>query len=100
MTNDNEYASDEQLRSDRELFSSLLKHIVQTAPNEDPTDFVLSSIGRNVGADRCYVYRFWDPSKTSMCTNTHTSGAPRASSRKSTDSRHATSRTLWSSTPT
>ena len=71
MTNDNEYASDEQLRSDRELFSSLLKHIVQTAPNEDPTDFVLSSIGRNVGADRCYVYRFWDPGKTSMCTNTH-----------------------------
>ena len=59
------------LQNDRMLFSSLLRHIVQTPPNEDPTDFVLSSLGRNVGADRCYVYRFWDPGKTSMCTNTH-----------------------------
>ena len=62
---------DESLLGDRELFSSLLKHVVQTPPNEDPTDFVLSSLGQNVGADRCYVYRFWDPGKTSMCTNTH-----------------------------
>ena len=59
------------MRSDRTLFSSLLKHVVQTQPNEDPSDFVLASIGQNVGADRCYVYRFWDPGKTSMCTNTH-----------------------------
>ena len=59
------------LQNDRMLFGSLLRHIVQTPPNEDPTDFVLSSLGRNVGADRCYVYRFWDPGKTSMCTNTH-----------------------------
>ena len=63
--------TNEELRNDRALFSSLLKHIVQAPPNEDPTDFVLASIGRNVGADRCYVYRFWEPGKTSMCTNTH-----------------------------
>ena len=71
MTKDFDTTSDGQLRNDRELFSSLLKHIVQSAPNEDPTDFVLSTIGRNVGADRCYVYRFWNPGKSSMCTNTH-----------------------------
>ena len=61
----------ELYRKDRELFSSLLKHVVQAAPSEDPSNFVLATIGRNVGADRCYVYRFWDPGKTSMCTNTH-----------------------------
>ena len=53
------------------LFSSLVKYIVQTAPNDDPSDHVLATIGRNVGADRCYVYRFWEPGKSSMCTNTH-----------------------------
>ena len=53
------------------LFSSLVKHIVQAPPNEDPSDFVLASIGQSVGADRCYVYRFWEPGKSSMCTNTH-----------------------------
>lgn len=39
MTQDSEYASGEQLRNDRELFSSLLKHIVQSAPSEDPHRF-------------------------------------------------------------
>jgi len=68
--NKSEYEND-ILRSDRTLFSSLLRHVVQTPSNEDPTDFVLSSLGKNVGADRCYVYRFWDPGKTSVCTNTH-----------------------------
>ncbi len=58
-------------RSDRALFGSLLKHVVRAAPNEAPFDFVLAAIGRNVGADRCYVYRFWEPGKSSMCTNTH-----------------------------
>ena len=67
----NEESGVDILQNDRMLFSSLLRHIVQSPPNEDPTDFVLSSLGRNVGADRCYVYRFWDPGKTSMCTNTH-----------------------------
>ena len=67
----NERETAEILRKDRALFSSLLKHIVQAKPNEDPSDFVLASIGRNVGADRCYVYRFWEPGKSSMCTNTH-----------------------------
>ena len=71
MANEKENFDYEQLRNDRALFSSLLKHVVQAAPNEDPSDFVLASIGRNVGADRCYVYRFWEPGKTSMCTNTH-----------------------------
>ena len=59
------------IRDDRMLFSSLMKHIAQSAPNEDPSDFILASIGQSVGADRCYVYRFWDSSKSSMCTNTH-----------------------------
>ena len=63
--------ADDYIREDRELFSSLVKRIVQAAPNEDPSDFVLESIGRSVGADRCYVYRFWEPGKSSMCTNTH-----------------------------
>ena len=58
-------------RDDHALYSSLLKHVVQAAPGEDPFDFVLAAVGRNVGADRCYVYRFWEPGKTSMCTNTH-----------------------------
>ena len=62
---------EEYIRDDRMLFSSLVKHIVQAAPNEDPSDFVLASIGQSVGADRCHVYRFWEPGKSSMCTNTH-----------------------------
>ena len=64
-------SGEDYIREDRALFSSLLKRIVQAAPNEDPSDFVLESIGRSVGADRCYVYRFWEPGKSSMCTNTH-----------------------------
>lgn len=72
MTNKDESRTQlEKLHSDRALFSSLLNHVVQAAPTEDPSDFVLAAIGRNVGADRCYVYRFWEPGKTSMCTNTH-----------------------------
>ena len=71
MANEIENTIDETLCDDRALFSSLLKYVVQAAPNEDASDFVLASIGQNVGADRCYVYRFWDPEKTSMCTNTH-----------------------------
>ncbi len=71
MTIENENLDYEAYHNDRALFSSILKHIVQAAPNEDPSDFVLESIGRSVGADRCYVYRFWDPGKSSMCTNTH-----------------------------
>ena len=64
-------STEDYIREDRALFSSLLKRIVQAAPNEDPSDFVLESIGRSVGADRCYVYRFWEPGRSSMCTNTH-----------------------------
>ena len=71
MAKGKESKVEEYIREDRMLFSSLLRHIVQAAPNEDPSDFVLASIGRSVGADRCYVYRFWDPGKSSMCTNTH-----------------------------
>ena len=69
MKNENKVA--DFLRDDRTLFSSLLRHIGLSAPNEDSTDFILASIGRNVGADRCYAYRFWEPGKSSMCTNTH-----------------------------
>ena len=71
MTNKEEKPLEQYIRDDRMLFSSLLKHIVQVAPNEDPSDFVLASIGQSAGADRCYVYRFWEPGKSSMCTNTH-----------------------------
>ena len=70
MTKD-EISFNTYLHSDHELFSSLLRRIVQAAPNEDLSDYVLSEIGRNVGADRCYVYRFWDLGKSLMCTNTH-----------------------------
>ena len=71
MAKEKESKIEDYIRADRMLFSSLLKHIVQAAPNEDPSDFVLASIGQSVGADRCYVYRFWEPGKSSMCTNTH-----------------------------
>ena len=71
METDPEKSAERGRDGDRSLFGALLKHVVRSAPNEDPTDFVLESIGRNVGADRCYVYRFWEPGKSSMCTNTH-----------------------------
>ena len=32
------------ISDDRMLFSSLMKHIAQSAPNEDPSDFILASI--------------------------------------------------------
>ena len=71
MAKGKESKVEEYIREDRMLFSSLVRHIVQAAPNEDPSDFVLAAIGQSVGADRCYVYRFWEPGKSSMCTNTH-----------------------------
>ena len=71
MAKGKERSLEEFQRADRTLFSSLVKRIVQAAPNEDLSDFILESIGRSVGADRCYVYRFWEPGKSSMCTNTH-----------------------------
>ena len=71
MTQENEMSNAETLSTDCTLYSSLLKHIVQAAPNEDSSDYVLAVIGQNVGADRCCVYWFWDPGKSSMCTNTH-----------------------------
>ena len=68
---ENGIPDDETMHADHALFGSLLRRVVQAEPNEDISDFVLAEIGRNVGADRCYVYRFWDPGKSSMCTNTH-----------------------------
>ncbi len=53
------------------MLDSLLRRVVQAPPNVDSAGFVLESIGRRVGADRCYVYRFWDPGRSAMCTNTH-----------------------------
>ena len=71
MMKENNDSGDEFYYNDRAMFSALLKRIVQAVPNEDPSDFVLETIGRSVGADRCYVYWFWEPGKSSMCTNTH-----------------------------
>ena len=53
------------------LFNSLLERIIRASPNEDSANVILETIGRVVEADRCYAYRFWDPGKSSMCTNTH-----------------------------
>ena len=53
------------------LFHSLLERIVRASPNEDSASIVLESIGRAVGADRCYAFRFWEPGRSSVCTNTH-----------------------------
>ena len=53
------------------LFNSLLERIVRASSNEDSANVILEAIGRTVGADRCYAYRFWEPGKSSMCTNTH-----------------------------
>lgn len=69
MTDENEIH--ESICTDRMLLSSITKHIARAAQNEDSSDFVLASIGQSVGADRCSVFRFWDPGKSSMCTNTH-----------------------------
>ena len=71
MDKEHDNYDNELIRGDRALFSSLLRQVVQAAPDEDPVDFVLAAIGRNAGADRCCVYRFWEPGKSSMCTNTH-----------------------------
>ena len=53
------------------LFNSLLERIVRASSNEDSASIIIETIGRTVGADRCYAYRFWEPGKSSMCTNTH-----------------------------
>ena len=53
------------------LFNSLLERIVRASPNEDSASIILETIGRTVNADRCYAFRFWDPGKSSVCTNTH-----------------------------
>ena len=71
MKNENEENMVDFLREDRLLFSSLLRHIVRASPNEDSANLIIEMIGRNMKADRCYAYRFWDPDKSSMCTNTH-----------------------------
>ena len=59
------------MKGDRALFGSLLKHIVRASPDEDCASLILETVGRAVEADRCYAYRFWEPGKSSMCTNTH-----------------------------
>ena len=71
MSEVNDSSCIDAMRNDRVLFSSLFKRVVQASPNEDLSNLVLETVGRNVGADRCYVYRFWDAGKSSMCTNTH-----------------------------
>ncbi len=61
----------ENLKGDRALFGSLLTHVVRASPDEDCASLILKTVGRAVEADRCYAYRFWEPGKSSMCTNTH-----------------------------
>lgn len=56
---------------DRSIFSSLLTRVVRASPNEDCASLILETVGRAVNADRCYAFRFWEPGKSSMCTNTH-----------------------------
>ena len=68
---ESESTREDTYRKDCELFSSLLKRIVRAEHDDDPSDEVLEAVGRNVGADRCYVFWFWEPGKSSMCTNTH-----------------------------
>ena len=53
------------------FFNSLLDRIVRASSNEDSASVILESIGRAVGADRSYAFRFWDPGTSSMCTETH-----------------------------
>ena len=68
--NGNEKTAAEILR-DTQTLGSLLKSIVRASPNEDFVGRILETVGRIVNADRCCVYRFWDPGKSSICTNTH-----------------------------
>ena len=68
---ENENRDIELLKGSRELFSSLLKRVARASSAEDSTGLILEKIGRDVGADRCYAYRFWEPGRSSMCTNTH-----------------------------
>ncbi len=63
--------SAEVVHDDRALFISLLIRIVRASPDEDSASLILETVGRAVNADRCYAYRFWEPGKSSMCTNTH-----------------------------
>ena len=67
----NERSAVEALREDRALFSSLFKHVVQAPAGEDAAGFVLESVGRSAGADRCSVYRFLEPGRSSVCVRTH-----------------------------
>ena len=68
---ENEKTAAENLNGDSALFGSLLKHVVRASPDEDCASLILKTVGQAVEADRCYAYRFWEPGKSSMCTNTH-----------------------------
>ena len=67
----NESSVIEEMREDRAMLGSLLRHVVHADPSEDSSKFVLETFGGNLGADRCYVYRFSEPGKSARCTNTH-----------------------------
>ena len=56
---------------ERSLFNALLKRVLRAASNDDCASLILEKVGRAVGADRCCAYRFWEPGKSLMCTNTH-----------------------------
>ena len=68
---DNENGAVSPRHDDHAMLTSLLKRVVKASPDEDSASIILETIGRAVNADRCYAYRFWEPGKSSMCTNTH-----------------------------
>ena len=55
-----------QLLKDRELFASMLKHVINSAPDADPLPFIISAIGENTNAGRCYICLFRDPNKSGV----------------------------------
>lgn len=48
--------------------AELLKSVSRSA-EKDSLDFVLSEIGKFVGADRSYIYMFKDPGRSGLCSN-------------------------------
>ena len=56
-----EVASVAVVHDGRALFDSLLMRVVMASPDEDSVGPILEAIGRDVGADRCFAYRFWEP---------------------------------------
>ena len=71
MKNNNNNTTAMLRHEDRTAFCSLLQRVVRASPDEDCVNLILETVGRAANADRCYAYRFWEPGKSSVCTNTH-----------------------------